>query len=259
MFRCARLYDLSGDDEQAIGLYEQLAESPRAYVNALLNLAVIYEDLGDYEEALRCLQRVLKAYPNHTRARLFFKDVESCRDMIVEEAGDLQIRPRDRLLDTPLSDFELSVRARNCLKKMNIRSLGDLVRLTEAELLSYKNFGDTSLSEIKALLSKRGLRLGQAAVEPEVEVEQPEAPAPAPAVNVPPGHEAILNKPVSELELSVRARRCLQRLNVISIGDLIQLSDAELLATRNFGVTSLNEVKGRLTELGLQLASKPAE
>ena len=56
----------------------------------------------------------------------------------------------------PITDFELSVRSRNCLKKMNIRSLGDLLKTTEQELLSYKNFGETSLNEIKALLDAKG-------------------------------------------------------------------------------------------------------
>ena len=73
---------------------------------------------------------------------------------------------------------------------------------------------------------------------------------------MPPGSEALLAKAVSELELSVRARRCLQRLNIDRLGDLIQHSEADLLSTRNFGVTSLNEIKARLTEYGLSLAPK---
>jgi len=66
----------------------------------------------------------------------------------------------------------------------------------------------------------------------------------------------VLAKSVSELELSVRARRCLQRLNLVTVGDLVQCNEVDLLATRNFGVTSLNEIKSRLAELGLQLATK---
>jgi DNA-directed RNA polymerase subunit alpha len=252
-FRCAWLYDIHGDDGQAIEHYETLAMQPRAYVNALINLAVIYEDNGEYHQALECLLRVLKAYPNHPRASLFLRDVESCRQMVLEEGGDERIERRNRLLDTPISEFELSMRARNCLKKMNVRTLGDLVRLTEAELLSFKNFGETSLNEIKSLLAKRGLRLGQ----PAEELVATAAEGGLARINVPPGREAILSRPVSELELSVRARRCLQRLNVISLGDLIQLTEADLLETRNFGVTSLNEVKARLAEHGLQLAPKP--
>ena len=51
-----------------------------------------------------------------------------------------------QLLEIPVTDFELSVRSRNCLRKMNIRTLGDLTRTTEAALLASKNFGETSLS-----------------------------------------------------------------------------------------------------------------
>ena len=56
---------------------------------------------------------------------------------------------RSAVMDIPVTDFELSVRARNCLKKMNIRTLGDLVRTTEQQLLAYKNFGETSLKELQ--------------------------------------------------------------------------------------------------------------
>jgi DNA-directed RNA polymerase subunit alpha len=254
MFRAAWLFDLVGDDDRAIDLYEDLACQPRAYVNALINLAVIYEDRGYFDNALSCLHRVLKAFPNHHRARLFAKDVESSREMVIDDLREKQVESRNRLLETPVSEFELSVRARNCLKKMNIQTLGDLLRLNETELMSYKNFGETSLQEIRILLSRRGLHLGQKPEEIDaLSMVQPPA---APKINVPPGSEALLTKPVSEMELSVRARRCLQRLNIDKLGDLIQRTESELLATRNFGVTSLNEIKARLTELGLNLAGK---
>ena len=206
MFRCAQLYDFQGNDEQAIELYQRLSLQPRAYVNSLL-ISRSSTDLGRYDEALEC-RRVLKTWRS-TRARLFYKDVLSCRQMVCE-AGDEQSNRAPCW--TPISDFELSVRARNCLKKMNIRTIGDLLRLKESELTSYKNFGETSLAEIKALLAKRGLRLGQAAEEAAesgaAAAPSVAAPPPTPAVNVPPGREALLSQPVSELELSVRARRC---------------------------------------------------
>jgi len=256
LFRCARLYDLWGNDEAALELYDRLTRQPRAYVNALLNAAVLYEERGDYESAQHCVRRVLKAYPNHRRARLYFKSVEGCRRMVIDEAGAERVDARARLLATPLTEFELSIRARNCLKKMNIRTLGDLIRHTEEELLAYKNFGETSLAEIKALLARKGLRFGMrpddVTVEPASEESAPARPA------LPPEQEAVLAKPVSELELSVRSRRCLQRLNVVTLGDLVRYSEADLLATRNFGVTSLNEIKSRLAEFGLQLAPKKA-
>ena len=86
------------------------------------------------------------------------KDVDSARSMYYDE-DDRKGDARNRVLEIPITDFELSVRSRNCLKKMNIRSLGDLLKTTEQELLSYKNFGQTSLNEIKQQLGNFGMGL----------------------------------------------------------------------------------------------------
>jgi DNA-directed RNA polymerase subunit alpha len=257
MFRSALMHDMLGNDHQAIERYEALAKRPRAHVNALMNLAVVFEDNGRFGDAMRCIKRVLRVNPNHTRARLFLKDVESSQSMVIDEAADERADARARLLDAPIGEFELSVRARNCLKKMNIHTLGQLVQLSEAELLAYKNFGEASLTEIKQLLSRKGLRLGQR-IE-DIDPATVEEDTTAPRVEVPPGREAVLSKSVSELELSVRSRRCLQRLNVQTVGDLVQYSEADLMAARNFGVTSLNEIKSKLGDIGLTLAPKRAE
>jgi DNA-directed RNA polymerase subunit alpha len=64
------------------------------------------------------------------------------------------------LFRTPIDDLELSVRSVNSLKNSNIRSLGDLVRQTEAQILQVKNFGKKSLSEIAELLDREGLNFG---------------------------------------------------------------------------------------------------
>lgn len=254
MFRAAWLYDLHGQDQMAVDIYERLSQMPAAHVNALINLAVLHEDNGDFDQALQCLQRVLNSHPNHHRARLYYKDVESSRLMVIDEYRDRRTEKRNKVLEQTISDFELSMRARNVLKKMKIGTLGELIKLTEAELLAYKNFGETTLNEIKALLSKRGLRLGMRPDEVEVTAMPVEAPAPKPVV--PAGNEAVLNKLVSDLELSVRSRRCLQRLNVNTLGELVQYAESDLLAIRNFGLTSLNEIKARLAENGLGLAPK---
>jgi DNA-directed RNA polymerase subunit alpha len=63
---------------------------------------------------------------------------------------------RERLA-LPISDLDLSVRASNCLESENVRTIGDLVRLNENELLSLKNFGKTSLREVKQKLLNTGL------------------------------------------------------------------------------------------------------
>ena len=66
---------------------------------------------------------------------------------------------------------------------------------------------------------------------------------------------AIAAKPLSELELSVRSRHCMTVLGLKTVGDLIQRTEAELMTIKNFGQTSLNEVKQKLAELGLGLAA----
>ena len=65
-----------------------------------------------------------------------------------------------QLLKTPIDDLELSVRSVNSLKNSNIRSLGDLVKQTETQILEVKNFGKKSLQEIADLLEREGLNFG---------------------------------------------------------------------------------------------------
>ena len=67
------------------------------------------------------------------------------------------------------------------------------------------------------------------------------------------GKEAVLDKAVSEMNLSVRARKALQLLNIQSLGDLMSHTEAELMGVKNFGATSLQEVKDKLAEYGLAL------
>lgn len=66
----------------------------------------------------------------------------------------------DPLMLRPVEDLELTVRSANCLKSENINLIGELVRKTESELLKAPNLGKKSLSEIKEVLSSRGLHLG---------------------------------------------------------------------------------------------------
>ena len=63
-------------------------------------------------------------------------------------------------LRLPISELELSVRSSNCLKEANIKSLAELVRKTEEELLNFRNFGKKSLTEIGDVLKAHGLSLG---------------------------------------------------------------------------------------------------
>lgn len=254
MFRLAYFLDLRGNDEEAMDLYQACLTCPPVHCNALLNLAVLYEDQGKYDDAIRLLNDLLMNNPSHPRAKLYMRDVCASKDMFYDEDKARRIAKRNAVLDIPVTDFELSVRARNCLKKMNIITLGDLVRTSEAELLGYKNFGETSLREIKEMLTAKGLRLGQALEEtPEYNTSgtytsfsMGDGYAPSES------DDGLLSRTIESIEFSVRSRRVLEQLGIRTLGELASRSEIELMSQKNFGQTSLNEMKQKLSEFGLE-------
>jgi len=83
-------------------------------------------------------------------------------------ADEVMDREEDRFsenLSRSVDELELSVRSYNCLKNANIRTIGELVQKTEAEMLKTKNFGRKSLNEIKEILTSMGLSLGMKVTE----------------------------------------------------------------------------------------------
>ena len=93
-----------------------------------------------------------------------FVDYDKQPIKIEEEEKEVQEREEEekleRLLRMSIKEIELSVRSSNCIEAANIKTIGDLVQKTEAEMLKYKNFGKKSLNEIKAILTGMGLSLG---------------------------------------------------------------------------------------------------
>lgn len=247
LFGLALESERRGNDDRAMDLYQRAAACFPTHVGALLNLGVLYEDTQHYDRAQSCYQRILDAYPDHLRARLYLKDAAASGDQYFDEAAQ---KAHDRLaqvLNIPVTDFELSVRSRNCLQKMGVMTLGDLTRTTEQELMASKNFGETSLVEIRDMLASKGLELGQFAnqgveSEPVLDVS-----------TMSPDAQALFDRPIADLNLSVRARKCMVRLGVTTIGELIRRSGDDLLECKNFGVTSLNEVRDKLTQMNLKL------
>ncbi len=238
--------DRHGNDEAALDLYRRAAARFPSHVGTLLNLGLLYEDRDMYEKAIQCYQRILDVYPNQPRARLFLRDAQASSEMYYDEDAQKKRDRMSQVMSIPVTDFELSVRARNCLQKMGVMTLGDLCRCTEQELLASKNFGETSLIEIKEMLASKGLRLGQLAQEkPATEIFDTES--------LSPDEQALLSRPISDLALSVRARKCMIRLGISTIGELVRHTGDELLECKNFGVTSLNEVREKLTGLALKL------
>jgi DNA-directed RNA polymerase subunit alpha len=248
LFQLGHANDLAGNDDEAISYYERCLKHPPVHLGVLNNLGVLYEDNEKFDKAVDCYRRMLNANHMDERARLFLKDAQASLTMYYDPGEEYDRTRFSQVLEIPVTDFELSVRSRNCLKKMNIRTLGDLTRVTEQQLLSSKNFGETSLSEIKEMMASKGLRLGQSLEEGaqgdmRFRSQQPLSEQ----------EQAVLSRPVSELNLSVRARKCMNRLGITSLGDLIQRSADELLESKNFGMTSLNEVREKLGQFGLSL------
>ena len=104
----------------------------------------------DPEEAIRRAATVLQ------QQLAVFVDLDTTSDSKVEEITD-EVHP---ILLRPVDDLELTVRSANCLKAENIYFIGDLIQRTEVELLKTPNLGKKSLTEIKEVLSSRGLSLG---------------------------------------------------------------------------------------------------
>jgi len=139
LFALGVINDRLGNDEEAQACYEKSLERYPPTLGSLINLGIIFEDKNDFTRAQQCYRRILEAIPDHPRARLFMRDSSAAGDL---QTGEQEAKQRDRLdqvLSLPVSDFELSVRSRNCLQKMGIHTLGDLARTSEEEILASKN------------------------------------------------------------------------------------------------------------------------
>ena len=96
------------------------------------------------------------------------------------------------------------------------------------------------------MLASKGLRLGQLAPERHAaDIFEPES--------LSADEQALLTRPIGDLNLSVRARKCMIRLGITTLAELMRRTGDDLLECKNFGVTSLNEVREKLSSLGLKL------
>ncbi len=234
--------DQLGDEDAALAAYEAIIENSKAPVAALINCAVLLEDAGRLTDAEKCLRRVLSADPGHGRARLFIKDVRASRAMMIEEPS--KDDPNSALLNTPVTDFDLSLKTKNLLRKVGVRTLGDLAKTSEAEIRASRNFGEASLEEINRLLAQRGLKLGQSAEQHNSLLREEVLKELDPTA---------ANTPISDVDFSVRAKKAIQLLNCTTLADICMKTEAELMSIKNFGQTSLDEIKAKLVERNLSL------
>jgi DNA-directed RNA polymerase subunit alpha len=238
-FRSAWILDLRGLDAEAVERYGRVAGGSSLFVSALINLGLLHDESGEFEKSIACFEQALRLDPTNERVRLYLSDAVASTEMYYDEAQEKEQERMEALLRTQLTDFEMSVRGRNCLVRLGCKTLGDLIKHTEEDLLSHKNFGETSLQEIKDLLASKGLYLGMGRDEERRRRAR---------ARLGPSDNPVLNRPVADLGLSVRGRACMQKLGVITIGDLVSRAEKDLLGVKNFGQTSLREIRDKLTD-----------
>lgn len=103
-----------------------------------------------------------KLMKEHLAIFVNFEDEED-EDLVGDDTRSEPVELHDDLLarlSRSVDELELSVRSYNCLKNANVRTIGELVQKTEADLLKVKNFGRKSLHEIQEILQGMGLKLG---------------------------------------------------------------------------------------------------
>lgn len=86
-------------------------------------------------------------------------ELETEKDQEVEQVDEEMLHMR-KLLKTNLSELDLSVRAYNCLKAADVKTLGDLVRLEISDMMKFRNFGKKSLAELEQLVAEKNLTFG---------------------------------------------------------------------------------------------------
>ena len=139
------------------------------------------------------------------------------------EEAFLLVLSRPVTADTPCGEA-LAKRTANMLAARGIGTLGDAAGRTADEMLGWPGFGRTCLNDVVAGLGRAGLRLA------------------TPEQNDP--------TPVLYLELPLRARKCLRRLGIETVGQLLSTPKCDLLAVRNFGRVSLARIKAELERAG---------
>lgn len=258
LFRLAYIMDLAGEDARALELYEQLRKLRPMHLSTVMNLGVLYEDRGDYERAVQCYQSVLDYFPNHGRARLFLGDAQASLTMFYDEEAARREAKLLQVLAQPVAEISFSPRVRNALAKLGVNSLGDLVQKTEEELLTIPNFGRTSLREVKEFLSSKGLAMASSS-GPGGAIEEPLAVATAAVDGAPaaaPASDEILQKNLSDVEWSGRIRKVFEKLNLVTIGDLLKKTEKDLLKSKNLGVTSIKEIRRKLGQFGVAMQAE---
>lgn len=158
--------------EQAVGLVHiDAIFTPIKHVQYKVE-NILFDQKTDYERLVIDIQTDGSIHPEEglTRAaNLVIKHFALlANDSLVQEKGaeeevqviDEEVLRTRKLLQMPLEDLGLSVRAHNCLKAAGIQTLGELARLEVSDMVKFRNFGKKSLTELEELMASKGLNFG---------------------------------------------------------------------------------------------------
>lgn len=190
--------------------------------------------------------------PEHYIATLS-RDGKLSVEMVVKMGRGYVPAERNKEEDQPIGTIPIDA-IFSPIKKVNYTVTNARVgQITDYDKLTLELWTDGSLNPEEAVAHAAKILKDQLSIfytfeeEEETEIPIPEDQQESEKLN------ENLFRSVDELELSVRSANCLKHANIKLIGDLVQRTEAEILATKNFGRKSLNEIKDILSEMGLSL------
>ncbi len=192
--------------------------------------------------------------PDHYIATLS-RDGKLSMEMIVKMGRGYVPAERNKEEGQPIGTIPMDA-IFSPIKKVNYTVTNARVgQITDYDKLILEVWTDGSLNPEEAVAHSAKILKDQLSIFITFEEEEEEVSYPEDEVEKEAFNENLLRS-VDELELSVRSANCLKHANIKLIGDLVQKTEAEILATKNFGRKSLNEIKEILTEMGLSLGMK---
>ena len=193
--------------------------------------------------------------PDHYIATLS-RDSKLSVEMTVKMGRGYIPAERNKEEDQPIGTLPMDA-IFSPIKKVNYTVTNARVgQITDYDKLTLEVWTDGSLNPEEAVAHAAKILKDQLSIFITFEEEEEEEEESAEEHVEPEKLNENLFRSVDELELSVRSANCLKHANIKLIGDLVQKTEAEILATKNFGRKSLNEIKEILAEMGLSLGMK---
>jgi DNA-directed RNA polymerase subunit alpha len=193
--------------------------------------------------------------PDHYLATLS-RDGKLSMEMVVKMGRGYVPAERNKEENQPIGTVPMDA-IFSPIKKVNYAVTNARVgQITDYDKLTLEVWTDGSLNPEEAVAHAAKILKDQLSIFITFEEEEEAEMSYSGDEEVKEGFNENLLRSVDELELSVRSANCLKHANIKLIGDLVQKTEAEILATKNFGRKSLNEIKEILAEMGLGLGMK---